>query len=86
MQGIFLDVPAFHEPSEESVEAAVLSIDVAFGQLLGDEVLPGPELPSAALEVGQVFLDVLGGDVLHIGPALFLGIEGGHGDRGFEAG
>ena len=77
---------AFHQPVEEPVQSAVLSVDVAFGQLPGFGVCTLTEPARAALEVCEVVLDVLGGDFLHIGPALLFGIEGGHGDSSFEAG
>ena len=77
---------ALHQPVEEPVQSAVLGVDVALGELLGFGVGPLTEPPHPILEVGQVLLDVLGGDFLHIGPILLLGVEGGHGDSGFEAG
>ena len=77
---------ALHQPVEEPVQTAVLGIDVALGELLGFGVRPLSEPPHPILEVGQVVLDVLGVDFLHIGPALLLGVEGGHGDSGFETG
>ena len=76
----------FHQPLEEPVQAAVLGIDVALGELLGFGVGPLPEPPHPVLEVGEVFLEMLGGDLLHVRPALLLGVQGGHGDSRFEAG
>ena len=70
---------ALHQPVEEPVQPAVLGVDVALGELLGFGVCPLTEPTLPILEVGEVVLDVLGGDFLHIGPALLLGVLGGHG-------
>ena len=84
-EGIFVDRPTFHQPVEEPVQAAVLSVYVALGELLRLGVAPLPKPAGAFLEVRKVLLDVLGADLLHIRPALFLGVEGGHGDSAFQA-
>ena len=42
--GVFGKGPAFHQPVEEPVQAAVLAVDVALGQLPGFGVGPFPRL------------------------------------------
>ena len=76
---------AFHQPVEESVQAAVLDIDVALGELPGFDVGSVTEPPHPVLEVDEIVFDVLGGDFRRIGPALLLGVEGRHGDSSFKA-
>ena len=56
--GVFVVGPAFHQPIEKTVQAAVLGVDVALGQLPGFGVGPLPKPTYPVLEVGEVLLDV----------------------------
>ena len=85
MHGVLVDGAAVHQPIEKPVKTAVLSVDVALGQLLGFGIGPPSEPPGPILEVRKVFLQVLGGDLLYIRP-LLLRVEGSHCDAGFQAG
>ena len=74
--------PALPQPVEEPVQAAV----IALGELSDLIVGPFPEPPHPVLEVREILLQVLGGDLLYARPALLLGVEDGHVNSGFEAG
>ena len=86
MHGVLVDGAAVHQPIEKPVKTAVLSVDVALGQLLGFGIGPPSEPPGPVLEVRKVFLQVLGGDLLYIRPLLLLRVECSHCDAGFQAG
>ena len=51
---------------------------------LGLSVGPLPKPAGAFLEVSEVFLEVLGADLLYVRPALLLGVQAGHGRQSFR--
>ena len=85
-EGILVDMLAFHQPVEEPVQTPVLGVDVTLGKLLGFGVGPLTEPPLPVLKVREILLQVLRSDLLYVRPLVFLGVQGNHRHRRFQAG